>query len=385
MLNSKEAKRSSHTLAHALARRPHSEASEIVHAALPTTAIDRADLELCKGFIKEHSKSFYFSSLLLPRQRRAEAWALYAFCRQADDSVDGTNTGDGALPPDAPGETAGMLRRVEMLRRRLSAVYAEEPGPGENHAIDRAFLSVIRRTGLPRGVPAKLIDGMEMDARGVTYGTWDELYTYCFNVAATVGLMMTYVLGHRMPPERRTEVMLRACDLGVAMQLTNIARDVCEDGRRGRVYLPDELLYRFGLHSDAVLELCAQAERSSQSGGKGPRPAPPPLRRAVLELLTRADQHYAAARAGIPMLKEGAWLSIASAERIYRGIGEKLAAANYDPLAGRVYVSLAGKLWRMGLAFASTLLPSQRRIPAQSTTGPADEILLRQCQEAGVV
>lgn len=340
---------------------------------LDVQAITPPDLAECRGFIHKHSKSFYFSSLLLPRNFRHEAWAIYAFCRQADDSVDGVNPGDGTVPEGAPAETAAMLRNVEGLRLRLRRVYSGRPGHGPEHAIDRAFFSVIDRTGLPSAVPERLLLGMEMDARGTHYATWSELLGYCFNVAATVGLMMTYVMGYRMPEERRTEVMLRACDLGIAMQLTNIARDIGEDGRRGRVYLPDELLSAHGLTRDEVLRLCQGRE------------APPPLRQAVKELLDRAGRHYQAARLGIPMLPPAAWLSIRSAERIYRGIGDGLVASGYDPLPRRARVSTLGKLWRLLGAWLAGLNPMNRQLPVRPTRGPADELVEKLCLEVDVL
>lgn len=339
-----------------------------------------ADLSLCRSFIRVHSKSFYFSSLLLPRRFRHEAWALYAFCRNADDSVDGTNTGDGQVPSDAPTETSALLIQIDALRQRLQRIYAGRLGHGPAHAIDRAFAAVTQRTSLPRAVPLRLLAGMEMDAQGTFYSSWEELYAYCFSVASTVGLMMTYVLGHRMPLTRRTEVLLRACDLGIAMQLTNIARDVGEDGCRGRVYLPDEVLYRHGLSRDAVLSITSQ-----RRPGAPLRPAPLPLRRAVAEILERANAHYQAARAGIPMLPPAAWLSIGSAERIYRGIGEKLATAGYDPLLGRAHVGTAGKLWRLLLASLTRLRLSYSRLPSRPTRGPDDELLLRFLREVEAI
>ena len=355
-------------------------------AVLPrhAAAIAPADLRACRALIQRHSRSFYFSSLLLPRRQRQQAWALYAFCRHADDTVDGDNDGQGTVAPDAETDTQVLLKRVQSLRHRLRAVYEHDRAvlddPGS--AIDRAFASVVIDTGLPQGVPEHLLRGMEMDARGHQYGSWDDLLLYCFNVASTVGLMMTYVLGHRMAPpggsksahaSRVAEVFLRACDLGVAMQLTNIARDVGEDARRGRVYLPDELLARHGLRPDVVYTL-------AEHGG----PAPPALRRAVGELLARADRHYAAARQGIPMLQPGGQLAIRAAESIYRGIGERLRRSGCDPLVGRARVSGLGKLGRMMLAWLIGLLPSARQIPAQRTQGPADELLLRLCRGADV-
>ncbi|HNN91561.1 MAG TPA: phytoene/squalene synthase family protein [Pseudomonadota bacterium] len=351
-------------------------------------AIDPVDLRACQALIRRHSRSFYFSSLLLPRAARQQAWAIYAFCRHADDTVDGDNDGQGNVAADAESDTGVLLARVGALRSRLQAVYqaaSDDSGgnPLHDSPIDRAFLSVVTHTGLPQAVPEHLLRGMEMDARGQSYETWDDLLVYCFHVASTVGLMMTYVLGHVMPPraadgslvsDRADEVYLRACDLGVGMQLTNIARDVGEDARRGRVYLPDELLSQHGLSSDTLLTL---ADRGAA--------APPALRRAVSDLLARADRHYEAARCGIPMLQRGGHLAIAAAESIYRGIGERLRRSGCDPLTARARVSGPGKLWRLLQVFLKGQMPGAHRLPPRRTSGPADELLRRLCQSAGVI
>jgi phytoene synthase len=336
--------------------------------------ISADDRRITRRFIALHSKSFYLSSLLLPRGFREESWALYAFCRQADDSVDGVNPGDGTVPLDAPSETAAMLAQVAALRQRLHRVYAAEPGEGPAHAIDRAFFAVARRTGLPQAVPQRLLTGMEMDAQGTHYQSWEDLLGYCFNVAATVGLMMTYVMGHVMPEARRAEVLLRACDLGVAMQLSNIARDVGEDARRGRVYLPEELLRPHGLGAEQVRDL----------GQSGQEP-PPALRAAVRDLLGRADSHYRAAELGVVMLPRQARLAIRSALLIYSGIGERLKAQGYDALTRRAFVPLGGKLARVFRALLLGRVPGRNRLPEALTHGPADALLSALCQQVGVL
>lgn len=340
----------------------------------PLSTISDEDRRLCRDHIARHSKSFYLSSLLLPRDRRVEAWALYAFCRQADDSVDGENPGDGSVPLDAPSGPEAMLRAVAGLRRRLARVYRGELRPGAEHAIDRAFYAVASRTRLPQAVPARLLDGMEQDARGTRYRTHEDLLGYCFNVAATVGLMMTYVMGHRMPPERHAEVLLRAADLGIAMQLSNIARDVGEDARRGRVYLPDELLLACGTDHDEVLAVASR-----------PEPPPPSLRRAVRELLGRAEAHYRAAALGVAMLPLPSQLAIRSAQLIYSGIGARLQAQGYDAVTRRAYVPLGGKLLCVLQALFLGWLPARRRIPERPTQGPADALLLTLCRDVEVL
>ena len=355
--------------------RPDGESTALVTAAgAPVAPPSADDRRLTRQFIAVHSKSFYLSSLLLPRAIRQEAWALYAFCRQADDSVDGVNPGDGTVPADAPTDTAAMLEQVLGLRQRLDRVYAGELGPGDASAIDRAFRAVVVRTGLPQAVPQRLLAGMEMDARGVGYGSWEDLLGYCFNVAATVGLMMTYVMGHRMQPARRDEVLLRACDLGVAMQLSNIARDVGEDARRGRVYLPDELLAAHGLSAAQVLAL-----------GQTGQPPPPALREVVRALVQRADSHYRTAALGVTMLPRESQLAIRSALLIYSGLGARLKAQGYDALTRRAYVPLGGKLLLVLRAFTAGFVPRNSLPPAARTQGPADELLTALCQEVGVL
>jgi phytoene synthase len=215
---------------------------------------------------------------------------------------------------------------------------------------------------------------MEQDARGSRYRTHEDLLGYCFNVAATVGLMMTYVMGHRMPPARHAEVLLRAADLGVAMQLSNIARDVGEDARRGRVYLPDELLAACGTDHDEVLAVASRSE-----------PPPASLRRAVRELLGRAEAHYRAAGLGIAMLPRSSQLAIRSAQLIYSGIGERLRAQGYDAVTRRAYVPLGGKLWRVLQALVLGWLPARCRIPERPTQGPADALLLKLCRDVEVL
>jgi phytoene synthase len=339
---------------------------------VPTQLVTE-DLKLCQKHIARHSKSFYLSSLLLPRSVRYDAWALYAFCRQADDAVDGDNPGDGTVPKNAPTEAA-QLQAVASLRRRLSAVYRGEPGEGPGHAIDRAFAQVVQKTQMPQALPARLLDGMEQDARAQHYGSWADLYGYCFNVAATVGLMMTTVMGHKLPKSRHGEVMLRAADLGVAMQLTNIARDVGEDARRGRVYLPDELLQQHGLTSQAVLAEAASGQPPSDA-----------LRAVVAELLSRADAHYAAAEVGIAMLPDGAQWAIRSASRIYQRIGRALRAQGHDSLRRRARLSGLAKLGWVVVAYLSGLRPSARHWSQTPSLGPADPLLERYGREVGVI
>jgi len=296
--------------------------------------------EACRAWIRHHSKSFYLSSLLLPGRVREASWALYAFCRRADDAVDDVEAG------------AGALARVESLRRRLDDVY----GPRrEAHDVDRAFALVVDAVGMPRALPEALLAGMEMDAAGTArYATWDDLLIYCFRVASTVGLMMTRVMGvsHEVG-------WMRAADLGVAMQLTNIARDVGEDARRGRVYLPLALCREVGLDPDALVA--------------GAPSVMAPAKEAVKRLLAVADAHYRAADLGVPLLPRSCRVAIRASRLIYSRIGDAIAERGYDSISTRAYVSTGGKL---ALALRATgALLSRPRPDVDAITGPADALL----------
>jgi phytoene synthase len=327
-----------------------SEGREIVRVSVPVPApapvsdrIAPADVAACKQWISHHSKSFYLSSLLLPKRVRHASWALYAFCRRADDAVDEA--------------TDDPMRRVEFLRRRLDLAYGN--GNGNGNDIDRAFAVVARTYDIPRALPEALLAGMEMDARGTRYATLDDLYLYCFRVASTVGLMMTLIMGWS-----RDDAFHRAADLGIAMQLTNIARDVGEDARRGRVYLPDDLLAEHGAAAPDVLS-------ATRAGD--------PIKSSVRKLLAIADLHYAAADRGVPLLPRGSRLAIASSRHIYAAIGADLAAHGHDSITRRAHTSLGKKLLLVARAF-----PSLFAAAAPPAPGPADPLLDRLLAEVGL-
>jgi phytoene synthase len=316
-----------------------------------------ADAALCERWIAVHSRSFSMASRLLPRRVRHASWALYAFCRRTDDAADEGEQGQAAL------------RRIEALDRRLDQVYPDRdpaalPSPAAARdpaldPIDRSYALIATEHGIPRGAPAALLEGMRMDATDARYRTMDDLLVYCFRVASTVGLMMTRVMGPARP-----DATLRACELGVGMQLTNIARDVGEDARRGRVYLPDDLLAACQTNRDSVLT----ADRATW-----------PLREATRRLLDVADRFYDSSERGIALLPADCRLAIASSRHIYAAIGDDLAAHGYDSITRRAHTSAARKL-----ALVARAAPLALRPPEPPITGPADELLARLCREAGV-
>ncbi|HEX4403451.1 MAG TPA: phytoene/squalene synthase family protein [Polyangia bacterium] len=266
---------------------------------------------LARRILAHHSKSFSMAGRLLPRWCRDDAAALYAWCRRCDDAV------------DVPTEAAVRSTAVRRLRAELDAVAAGAP---QSDPVLAGFEDVTRRHAIPLRHAHELIDGMEMDVGAVRYRTVDELLVYCYRVAGTVGLMMAHVMGVRDAASLR-----RAADLGMAMQLTNICRDVDEDERRDRVYLPE------GLLGDAH----ASRDRRAAS--------------AVRELLLRADVLYRSGDLGLRRLPLRCAFAIRAARLIYADIGRQIARVGFDVRAGRAVVSRGRKLWLVLRAAVGTL------------------------------
>jgi phytoene synthase len=307
----------------------------------PDARIAPEDLRACAELLSKGSKSFAMASLVLPRVVRERATVLYAFCRVADDLVD--------ADPHATVET------VEKLRERLRLVYAGTP---QDDPVDRALTVVMRETRIPFSIPDALLEGMTWDATGRRYETMDELYAYCARVAGTVGVMMTMAMG-----ARGHAVLARACDLGVAMQLTNIARDVGEDARNGRLYLPRAWLADAGVDADAFMK---NPGASSQ------------IRAIVARLLEHADTLYARADHGVPMLPASCRTAIRAARLVYADIGRVIAAAGHDSITRRAVVSRGRKVWLLFRALGARFL----RLPVLPDPAlPANQPLLDACEE----
>lgn len=282
-----------------------------------TTAI----VQQARETIARGSKSFALASRLLPRRPRDQAALVYAWCRRADDAID--------LAPPAAQPGALLALTLE-----LDALYRGEPGD----PVLAGFADVVRDRAIPRSYPAELLAGMAMDVDGVRYATFADLERYCWRVAATVGLMMSHVLG-----VQRDDALIEAAHLGIAMQLTNVCRDVVEDWDRGRLYLPDELLAAHGAGGLA-----------SALGGPLPTEAVRPIAGAVAELLAIADARYRRADRGLRALPARGALAIRAARRIYAAIGGRIAAQDHDVTAGRAYVSTPRKLWHVAAALVVT-------------------------------
>jgi phytoene synthase len=268
---------------------------------LPQAVLQYDEDATCTEMLRGGSKSFFAASRLLGSAYREPATALYAFCRVADDAID-----FAADPHEA----------LEALCRRLDAIYAGEPFPA---VADRAFAPVVAQYRIPRLLPQALLEGFAWDAVGRRYETLDELLDYAARVAGTVGAMMALIMGARAP-----QTLARACELGLAMQLTNIARDVGEDARNGRVYLPLQWLREAGVDLDVWLA--------------DPQPLPA-VRRVTQRLLNEADHHYERSQTGIGELPRSCRPAMMAARLVYAEIGREVERRGCDSVTGRAVVS----------------------------------------------
>jgi len=302
-------------------------------------ALSGADRAACHRAIRTGSKSFYAASLLLPARIRLPARALYSFCRSTDDLVD-----------EAGAKIGHTRRATDMLRERLDAIYRGTPG---DQICDRAFAAVVGAHRIPRALPEALIEGFAWDEEARVYHTLDDLGGYAARVASTVGVMMSVIMG-----VRDRHVLARAADLGLAMQYTNIARDVGEDARNGRLYLPRVWLAEEGVDAEALL--------------RAPAPSPA-LARVVERLLAAADTHYALAMTGVSGLPLDCRAAIGSAALIYRDIGRVISENGHDSVTTRAVTSRQAKIRLLMVAGA---IPFRRLSVAEDAPAPATRFLV---------
>ena len=259
-----------------------------------------ADVEACRELLRGGSRSFFAASLVLPKSVREPATGLYAFCRVADDAIDQGEDRHGAL---------------RELQHRLDLIYRGEP---LDNAADRAFADVAMRHGIPKAYPQALLEGFEWDSNVRRYQNFSELRAYGVRVAGTVGAMMAMVMD-----VRDQQLIGRACDLGVAMQLTNIARDVGEDARAGRLYLPLDWLREAGIDADAWLANPVFNMR---------------IAAVIQRLLAAADELYLRADTGIAKLPAACRPGMHAARLLYAEIGNELIRRGLDSVNTRAVV-----------------------------------------------
>ncbi|CAE7414498.1 CYP97B2 [Symbiodinium pilosum] len=287
----------------------------------------------CQEVTKEYSKTFYLGSQLLDQDEQRVVWAIYNWCRSTDELVDG---------PEAANTTMADLEEWE---ERLNRIFQLEV-PADGDPADLAMVDSIRKFSLIQRPFQDMVGGMAMDLVKERYATFYELEVYCYRVAGTVGIMTLPVLGfdpmQNFTEEMQEETIAAAMSLGVAFQLTNILRDVGEDARRGRIYVPLEDLARFGISEDEVLA-ASQAEDLLYHEQKW---------KDFMEFeMKRCEEEYEKAKAGIVGLSEVNRLGVMAALYVYGDILQRIRENGYDNLSRRAYVPFIDKVFLMGKAW----------------------------------
>jgi 15-cis-phytoene synthase len=265
----------------------------------------------CDTMTKFHSKTFYLASGLLPEAKRRAARALYAFCRVTDNIVD-----------SASSETE-RLAQLEKWRKLITSEHAD---PSELVAL--AWADTQQRFNIPRGYAQQLIDGVARDLTQKRYKTFTELAGYSYGVASTVGLMAMHIIGFK------GEIALPyAVKLGVALQMTNILRDIAEDWRAGRLYLPQDELEAYGLSEEAI-----------HTGRVTPQ-----WKEFMRFQIDRNRRLYEQSTPGIGLLDRDGRFAIGAAADLYRAILDDIEDHDYNVFQRRAHIGLAGKLSRLPL------------------------------------
>jgi phytoene synthase len=275
------------------------------------------NFEACRRITRENAKSFYFASFPLPREKRDATYATYTFCRTADDIVDNAS----------PGTEDVARAELTVLRELLREI---ERGVVPEHELWGPFGWAVQRFRMPIGTFETLLDGIESDLTPRRFATFLELRNYCFQVASTVGLALSHIFGFK-----DDQALDYAANMGIAMQLTNIVRDIGTDYRLGRVYIPADELASFGVDEAQIA-----GERVDEH-----------FRELLRYQIARAREYYRRAFQGIRFLaRDGShWTAFLMGD-VYRAILDQVEANDFDVFRRRASLTLAHKVGRSVLA-----------------------------------
>ena len=269
--------------------------------------------ELCARLTRRSQSNFYYAFLALPKPRREALYAVYAFCRTVDDIAD--------LPGDGGADVAAQRRQLAQWREEIARCYA--PGGTPEHPIARRLAIAVGTYGIPRAALEAIVEGCEMDLERQTYETVEDLVPYCYRVASAVGLACIQIFGYTDPRARDY-----AINLGIALQLTNILRDVGADARAGRVYLPQEDLRKFGVSVD---ELRAGTDTEA-------------FRMLMAHEAARAREFYHAAWTAFPAADARSLVPAEIMGRIYFALLREIEARNFGVFGARITVPARRKV-----------------------------------------
>ena len=264
--------------------------------------------DYCQQKAAASGSSFYYSFLFLPAEKRQAIMALYAFCREVDDVVDECS------------DPAMAQAKLAWWRTEIAALYAGHP----SHPVTQSLATALGRFDLAQELMQEIIDGMEMDLTGARYASFSDLHLYCYRAASVVGLLAAEIFGYQ-----NRQTLKYAHDLGLAFQLTNIIRDVGEDARRGRIYLPVDELQRFNVPAADILN-----SRYSDNF------------RALMEFqYQRAEATYEKALGQLPAVDRKSQKAGLIMAAIYRATLREIAHDGYQVLHQRISLTPLRKLW----------------------------------------
>ena len=284
----------------------------------------------CRQISQHHAKTFYLASMFLPKKQQKPIFAIYALLRTVDDIVDlaEVKLTNGLITSEE------IQRILDEWKSKLKDCYA---GKVDHDPIMMAWHDTLKNYTIPIELPLDLMDGVAMDIEFKPFETFDELYVYCYKVAAVVGLMTSEIFGYS--DKRALE---HAIELGIAMQLTNILRDIGEDVDRGRIYLPLEDLRRFNYSSEKLMQKTMNDNFLN-------------LMKFQIE---RARGYYRSSDKGIPMLEKQSRFGVAISSVNYNNILTAIEKNNYDVFSKRAYRSFYQKLSTIPYVWLKTLVSS---------------------------
>lgn len=287
----------------------------------------------CETVTKIHAKSFYFAAKFLPKDKQRPIYALYALCRHVDDEIDEITE---------ESSEAEAIRAVEKWRTELENIYElvgkdqDLPPEKAENPVFLVWHDLLKKYKIPLELPLELMKGVLMDTRIKRYETFDELYVYCYRVASTVGLMSSEIFGYT----GGQQTLDYAEALGIAMQLTNILRDVGEDAEMGRIYVPQEDLRKFGITEEQIF-----AQKYDDN---------------FIELMKfeieRAREYYRKAEKGIPFLEQETRFTVLLALRLYSKILDEIERQSYNVFKSRAHTTKVQKI----LSIPSVWLESRK-------------------------
>ncbi len=300
-------------------------AQDLIETAAESAELRRA-YEFCRRITKEHSKSFYFSANFLKPAKRQPIYALYALCRLVDDEVDAAEVRSEAEAIAAVERWKSKLNEVYFnaeTQRRDGESKTQQTPDNQQNLVLTAWRDMLRRYKIRQELPLELMRGVLMDTHIKRYQTWDELYVYCYRVASVVGLMSSEIFGYEKP-----ETLDYAEALGIAMQLTNILRDVRDDAKMNRIYLPKEDLDRFGVSEGQIFNNDFDEN----------------FARLMRFEIARAREYYKQAELGVPLLDRDARFTVLLAARIYGKILNQIERQNHNVFAARAHTTKPQKI-----------------------------------------